>query len=298
MGWKISEKVLIGTSGWGYDEWVGSFYPKSLTKKEYLIYYSEIFSTNEINTTFYNIPSKRVVASWVKKTPKDFLFSVKMPRTITHDYKLNLDECSETLYSFFDSISPIYESGKLLAVLIQLPPSFSKILHFKAFKEFIENWPSVFSKYRQNLVIEFRHLSWMNEEVFSYLKENDLTYCAVIEPKLPPRMDITTPEFAYVRFHGYGREIWFDYLFSKDEIIRWAAKLRELIDNTERLGIYFNNHFSGYAVKNALMLMEELGISTRKSENDIKVLEVKKKAGSHSKGQKSLDSFLKKQASD
>ena len=155
MGWKISEKVLIGTSGWGYDEWVGSFYPKSLTKKEYLIYYSEIFSTNEINTTFYNIPSRRVVSNWVKHTPQDFLFSVKMPRTITHDYKLNLDECSETLYSFFDSISPIYESGKLLAVLIQLPPSFSKILHFKAFKEFIENWPSVFSKYRQNLVIEF-----------------------------------------------------------------------------------------------------------------------------------------------
>ena len=235
-GGKITKQVLIGTSGWGYDEWVGSFYPKSLKKREYLIYYSEIFSTNEINTTFYNIPSKRVVSSWVDKTPKDFLFSVKLPRIITHDHKLDVDKSSEILYSFFDSISPIYESGKLLAVLIQLPPSFSRIIHFKAFKEFIENWPSVFSKYRYNLVIEFRHLSWMKEEVFTYLKENNLTYCVVIEPKLPPRMDITTPDFTYIRFHGYGREIWFDYLFSKDEINRWAAKLREVIKNTERLG--------------------------------------------------------------
>jgi uncharacterized protein YecE (DUF72 family) len=294
----MNKQVLIGTSGWGYDEWVGPFYPKNLKKKEYLAYYSEIFSTNEINTTFYNIPSNRVVSNWVKNTPKDFLFSVKLPRTITHDYKLNLDECSETLYSFFDSITPIHESGKLLAILIQLPPSFSRLLHFKAFKEFIENWPSVFSDHKCNTVIEFRHLSWMKEEVFSYLKGNNLTYCIVIEPKLPPRMDITTSEFAYIRFHGYGKEIWFDYLFSKDEIIRWALKLRDVVNTTERVGIYFNNHFSGYAVKNALMLMEELGIPKRKEESSIDVLEVKKKAGSHSKGQKSLESFLKKKNSN
>jgi uncharacterized protein YecE (DUF72 family) len=235
-----------------------------------------------------------VVSSWVNKTPKDFLFSVKLPRVITHDHKLDLDKCSESLYSFFDSISPIYESGKLLAILIQLPPSLNRITHFKAFKEFIENWPSVFSKHRYNLVIEFRHLSWMKEEVFRYLKENDLTYCAVIEPKLPPRMDITTPNFTYIRFHGYGREIWFDYLFSNDEINRWAGKIKEVMKNTERLGIYFNNHFSGYAVKNALMLMEKLGIPRRTPENDINMLQVKKKAGSQVKGQRSLDSFLKK----
>ena len=231
------------------------------------------------------------MSNWVKHTPKDFSFSVKLPRLITHDYKLNLDECSEPLYSFFDSISPLYESGKLLAILIQLPPSFSRVLHFKALKEFIENWPPVFNNHKYNVVIEFRHLSWMNEEVFSYLKENNLTYCAVIEPKLPPRMDITTPDFTYIRFHGYGREIWFDYQFSKDEIIGWATKLREVINSTERAAIYFNNHFSGYAVKNALMLMEELGIPKRKTEINVDLLEVKIKAGSHSKGQKSLDSF-------
>ena len=221
-----------------------------------------------------------------------------MPREITHEQKLNLDKCSDTLYSFFDSISPIYESGKLLAILMQLPPSFSRSLDFEALKKFIENWPSVFDKHKYNIVIEFRHLSWMQKEVFSYLKEKNLTYCAVVEPKLPPRMDVTTPNFAYIRFHGYGRKIWFDYQFSKDEIINWATKLRDVINSTNRIGIYFNNHFSGYAVKNALMLMEELGVPKKKTESNINILEVKKKAGSHSKGQKSLDSFLKKKNSN
>lgn len=284
--------MLIGTSGWGYDEWVGQFYPKGLTKKEYLAYYSEIFYTNEINTTFYNIPSKRVVSNWVRRTPDDFLFSVKIPRVITHDHKLNLDECSESLHSFFDSISPLCESGKLLAFLIQLPPSFKREVHFGILKKFIQNWPSELRNNNYHVVIEFRHLSWMEEDIFSYLRANKLTYCAVIEPKLPPRMDITTPEFAYIRFHGYGKEIWFDYLFSKSDIADWATKIRDVIDAAGKVCIYFNNHFSGYAVKNSLMLMEELGISTRKSKKDVNLLDVKKKTRTLPKNQRSLDSFL------
>ncbi|TFG24496.1 MAG: DUF72 domain-containing protein [Promethearchaeota archaeon] len=251
-----------------------------------------MFYTNEINTTFYNIPSKRVVSNWVKRTPDDFSFSVKIPQTITHVHKLNLDECSESLYSFFDSMSPLYESGKLLAFLIQLPPSFKRDLHFEILKEFIQNWPSELKNSKYHVVIEFRDLSWMKEDIFSYLRANNLTYCAVIEPKLPPRMDITTPEFAYIRFHGYGKEIWFDYLFDKSDIAEWAVKIRNVIKNTGKICIYFNNHFSGYAVKNSLMLMEELGISTRKSKKDVNMLEVKKKARTLPKNQRSLDSFL------
>ena len=132
----------------------------------------------------------------------------------------------------------------------------------------------------------------MKEDTFSYLRNNNLTYCAVIEPKLPPRMDITTSKFAYIRFHGYGKEIWFDYLFNKSEIAEWAVKIRDVIDSAGKVGIYFNNHFSGYAVKNSLMLMEELGISTRKSKKDISLLEVKKKTRTLPKNQRSLDSFL------
>ena len=120
------KKVLIGTSGWGYDEWVGPFYPKSLKKEDYLSYYSEIFYTNEINTTFYNIPSKWVVKSWADKTPSDFLFAAKVFKSITHENKLDIDLSSRDLDIFLDAMSPLIESKKLLGFLIQLPPSFNK----------------------------------------------------------------------------------------------------------------------------------------------------------------------------
>ena len=86
---KMARKVLIGTSGWSYDDdWVGPFYPKGLKSKDFFAYYSQIFYTTEINTTFYNIPSRWIVESWAEKSPQDFLFSAKVPKSITHKNKL------------------------------------------------------------------------------------------------------------------------------------------------------------------------------------------------------------------
>ena len=285
-------KVLIGTSGWGYDEWVGPFYPKSLTKKDFLLYYSTVFYTNEINTTFYNIPSKWVVENWAKRTPPDFLFSAKIPQTITHENKLDIDHCVDDLHYFLEVMNPLIESKKLLAFLIQLPPSFQKTKHFSNLKEFIANWPSDREQEGYQLVVEFRHNSWMDNEVFSYLKANLLSYCAVVEPLLPPRMDITNSELAYIRFHGYGKQIWFDYYFNEKEIQKWATSIRKVVENSKRVGIYFNNHFSGYAAKNSLMLMKELDVQPRNDPASIQIFEIKKKSGTYSKGQTSLEKFF------
>lgn len=289
----MDPKILIGTSGWGYDEWAGTFYPKGLAKDDYLPFYSKIFYTNEINTTFYNIPSQWVVSNWVKKTPKDFLFSAKIPQTITHDCKLDVNKCMEPLEEYLKAMDPLVKAKKLWALLIQLPPSFKKEDHFHNLREFIDNWPRNLEKEGYHLVVEFRHLSWMVEKVFEYLKQESLTYCSVIEPTLPPRMDVTNPEFAYVRFHGYGKNIWFDYEFSETEIKKWSLELARVIPQVERIGIYFNNHFSGYATKNSLMMMQELGISPRSDPECVDVLEVKKEAGTCARGQTSLDKFLK-----
>ncbi|MFW9970889.1 MAG: DUF72 domain-containing protein [Candidatus Odinarchaeota archaeon] len=286
-------RVLIGTSGWGYDEWVGPFYPRGLSKSDYLIYYSEIFYTNEINTTFYNIPSKRVVDSWVNKTPNDFLFSVKIPQSVTHESKLEIELCLEDLEYFLKVMEPLIESKKLLAFLIQLPPYFKKDEHFGNLKQFIDNWPGNPRKDNYYLVVEFRDKSWMDKEVFNYLEDRNLTYCAVIEPLLPPRMDITNPSFSYIRFHGYGKKIWFDYCFNEEEIKRWVNPIREVIQKCDRVGIYFNNHFSGYAAKNSLMLMKELNVKPKNSPEVINILDLKKKSGEYSKGQVALDKFLK-----
>ncbi|MFX1266728.1 MAG: DUF72 domain-containing protein [Promethearchaeota archaeon] len=289
----MKEKVLIGTSGWSYDEWIGPFYPQGLTKKDFLSYYSQIFYTNEINTTFYNIPSRHIVESWVKKTPKDFLFTAKIPQIITHEKRLNVDECLNDLDYFLKVMNPLIESSKLLAFLIQLPPSFTKDRDFANLKEFIANWPEDYKRENYYLAIEFRDRSWMQDEVFTYLKQKSLTYCAVIEPLLPPRMDITNSEFAYIRFHGYGKDIWFDYFFNEEEIKNWAASIKDVIKQTPNIGIYFNNHFSGYAAKNSLMMMRELNLKPRNIPNEISILEIKKKSGSLSKGQLGLDKFLK-----
>jgi len=285
-------KVLIGTSGWSYDEWVGPFYPKSLTKKDFLLYYSTVFYTNEINTTFYNTPSRWVVESWAKRTPSEFLFSAKIPQTITHDNKLDIDNCLDDLNYFLEAMNPLIESKKLLAFLIQLPPSFQKAKHFGNLREFIANWPRDREQEGYHLVVEFRHKSWMDDEVFNYLKTNSLSYCAVIEPLLPPRIDITNPELAYIRFHGYGKKIWFDYCFDVEEIKKWAISVREVIENSNTVSIYFNNHFSGYAANNSLMLMKELNVKPRNAPESIQIFEIKKKAGSFSKGQTSLDKFF------
>jgi uncharacterized protein YecE (DUF72 family) len=114
----------------------------------------------------------------------------------------------------------------------------------------------------------------------------------VVEPLLPPRMDVTNPEFAYIRFHGYGKNIWFDYYFNEEEIKKWATSIKEVIDKTDRVGIYFNNHFSGYAAKNSLMMMRELDTSPRNEPKKVSLLEIKKKSGTFSSGQTGLDKFL------
>lgn len=287
------KKVLIGTSGWGYDEWVGPFYPRGLRKEDYLLYYSEIFYTNEINTTFYNIPPRQIVENWVSKTPRDFLFSVKIPQSITHEHKLDVDICSNDLSYFLHAMEPLIESNKLLAFLIQLPPYFKKAEHFRNLREFIDNWPGSPEHDKYHLVVEFRDKSWMDEEVFNYLKDESLTYCAVIEPLLPPRMDVTNPAFFYLRFHGFGKQIWFDYCFTEEEIKKWSHSIREVMQKSDRVGIYFNNHFSGYAAKNSLMLMKELNIQPKTSPDQVSILDIKKKSGEFSKGQVGLDKFIK-----
>ncbi|MFX1503527.1 MAG: DUF72 domain-containing protein [Promethearchaeota archaeon] len=287
------KKVLIGTSGWGYDEWVGPFYPSSLKKEDFLVYYSEIFYTNEINTSFYNIPPRKIVENWVNKTPGDFLFSAKLPQSITHEHKLDVNRCFMDLKLFLNAIEPLIISKKLLALLIQLPPFFKMNEHFGNLMDFIDNWPGNTKKDGYSLVVEFRDESWMGEEVFQYLTEKSLTYCSVIEPLLPPRMDVTNPTLAYIRFHGYGKKIWFDYCFSEEELKKWVSPIKEVIQKADKIGVYFNNHFSGYATKNSLMLMKELNVLPRHTPEDVNILDIKKKSGEFSKGQMSIDKFIK-----
>jgi uncharacterized protein YecE (DUF72 family) len=133
----------------------------------------------------------------------------------------------------------------------------------------------------------------MDDRIFDYLKKNEVTYCAVIEPLLPPRMDVTNKEFAYIRFHGYGTKPWFNYYFNEEEIKKWAKLIRSTAEKAKVIGIYFNNHYSGYAAKNSLMMMTELNEKPRNDPSDLSILDIKKTSGNVSKEQQGLDLFLK-----
>lgn len=282
-------KFLVGTSGWSYPEWKRVFYPSGLAQTEFLLYYSEIFYTTEINTTFYHIPLQKTVKKWIKNTPDNFIFSAKIPQDITHQFKLNLDKCASILKNFLDVMEPLIESNKLLALLIQLPPSFNKIENYEALKDFFEYWERS-EKYER--VIEFRHKSWMDDIVFSFLKKRQITYCGVIEPLLPPRMDITNPNLSYIRFHGYGTKPWFNYNFSNTEIKKWAVEIKNLDGKAKNIGIYFNNHFSGYAAKNSLIFMKELKVKPRNPPESINLAKIKKKSGTIPRTQTDLEKFF------
>lgn len=114
-------ELKIGCTGWSYQGWSGTFYPKNLKSPDWLKYYSKIFDITEINSTFYKIPSQEIVRRWNTGTPRHFRFTAKFPSTITHEKRL--ERVNSEIFSFLTSLAPIYE--KISALVLQLPPSLS-----------------------------------------------------------------------------------------------------------------------------------------------------------------------------
>ena len=242
--------ILVGTSGWSYAEWYGPFYPSYLPKANMLLYYSRFFDTAEVNSSFYSYPSQKTVMYWYKKTPSSFHFAVKLNQKITHEKRLlNVEE---ELESFLKTISILGE--KLGVILVQLPPSLR--LDPKLLEEFLSKLPK---KYK--FAVEFRHKSWLKDEVFSMLEKYGVAYVCVDEPLLPPIARVTS-SIAYVRFHGRGEKVWYDYKYSRRELEEWKPKIEELDASAEKVYVFFNNHFHGHAVEDALVLKELLGQET------------------------------------
>jgi len=247
--------LLIGTSGWSYNEWAGAFYPDSKTNK--LSYYSKIFGTAEVDSSFYAFPSKGLVLGWARYTPDDFVFSVKLPQLLTHEKKLDPEKGVEAdLVRFLGLLKPLIAAGKLGPVLIQLPPSFSFQPDFGKLKSFLEMSPE-----DVKFAVEFRHPSWLREETWSLLRGKNVANVIVDEPLLPPDTVITA-DFAFIRWHGRGSRPWYNYRYSEKELDTWVPKVKDVTSRVKATFGYFNNHFRGFAVENSLKMMEKLGIST------------------------------------
>ena len=248
------DKILLGTSGWSYEEWIGPFYVK---REKKLHEYSRLFRTAEINSTFYRYPTPGMIYGLMKASPSDFVFSAKLPKLVTHTKKLNPDAgVEEDIKTFLKLMAPLNIAGKLGAILIQLPPRFaySKI---ETFSKFLTLLPENF-----NFAVEFRNKSWLKDDTWSLLREHNVAYTIVDEPLLPPST-VFTADFSYIRWHGRGQRPWFNYRYSEEELREWVPKVKESAEKTERVYGYFNNHFHGYAPENCIQLYEMMGKATR-----------------------------------
>jgi uncharacterized protein YecE (DUF72 family) len=256
----------IGCSGWSYPEpaekggWTGAFYPDSKTRR--LVFYSESFNTAEMDSTFYQkfykFMTKGTFHGMVKATPDNFQFSVKVPETVTHDQRLDVDNGAITLLEeFLDKISPLKSAKKLGAVLIQHPPSFT-VKEFSNTEQFLDRLPRDYE-----YALEFRHPSWETEGPWDLLKHYNIAAVMTDSPtkdKLQFLSEATvTANHAFIRWHGRNSRHRYNYLYSKEELEPWVGKIKRIQKETAIVRGYFNNHYGAKAVVNALQFRVMIG---------------------------------------
>jgi uncharacterized protein YecE (DUF72 family) len=275
----------IGTSGWSYNEWAGVFYPDTNTNK--LSFYSKVYRTAEVDSTFYAFPSKGLVIGWSKYTPDDFVFSVKLPQLLTHEKRLELKNgVEEDLLRFLGLMKPLMAGGKLGPVLVQLPPSFTYERDYDRLRGFLGVVPR-----DVRFAIEFRHPSWLKEGVWELLRDRNVANTIVDEPLLPPDT-VVTADFAFIRWHGRGSRPWYNYRYSQSELAAWVPKVKEVTERAKETYGYFNNHFRGFAVENSLKMMGMLGVSTPEQDEAGTKASRYLNEGKASKGEGSMLEFI------
>jgi len=234
-------KWHIGCSGFYYNHWKGLFYPDELPKSKWFSFYAEHFRTLELNVTFYRFPQDSTFEGWYKKTPKDFLFAVKAPRVITHYKKFN--DTKELMQKYYSKLSKGLQE-KLGPILFQLPPS------SKYSDELLRNIIDTLDKNYSN-VLEFRHESWWNEEVYTELGKHNISFCGMSHPKLPDDV-IANTKTLYYRFHG--AEELYKSKYSIQKLTAFVNQVKKL-KNLEDVFIYFNNDIGGSAIENSQQLI-------------------------------------------
>ena len=245
--------IKIGCTGWSYQGWSGTFYPRILKSSNWLEYYAKIFDITEINSTFYRIPDTATVQKWNTDTPKHFRFTAKFPSIITHEKRL--ENVGSEIFSFLSSLIPIHE--KIYALVLQLPPSLS-------FEEAKPRLDKIFEILPDNFLypIEGRHSSWFSKDSLSYLKQKN--YCLVWSyiDRIDNPMPITS-DYLYVRLIGdrsipdskFGR-----ITKNRDTSLSMLVKKLSEIENIPVATIMANNHYEGFSPATANSLRTKLGM--------------------------------------
>ena len=246
----------IGTSGFSYDDWKGTFYPERMDKSGMLAFYCSVFNTVEVNVTYYTIPGYSAFEKMNAKTPDNFEFVVKVNQETTHRRKENRKSIAQLL----ESIKPLQESSKLGGLLAQFPYSFKNNEQNRKYilqtREYVNDVP---------FFVEFRNDGWDKDALSGFLKANDIGYVNVDEPALDgliPQQDWLTNKTGYVRFHGRNKKMWwdgqgsqrYDYAYSSDELQEWLIRISDILKKSYKAYIFFNNHPKGNAPQNAQTL--------------------------------------------
>jgi len=226
--------LFIGTSGFQYPEWKGSFYPQDLPTAKMLSFYASVFSTTESNYTFRRMPKAATLERWAELTPENFRFSLKAPQQITHFAKLQ--KCEDSTRFFCETAMLLQR--KLGTILFQLPPSFKKDLAI--LETFLSTLPP-----RLRVAFEVRHPSWLDDDVYVVLEKANAALC------IAQSEDFITPVVPTAD-HGYLRLRQAQY--SPDDLRRWA----DVIAENSRWGdvfVYFKHEEAGTGPQFAKMLM-------------------------------------------
>jgi len=222
-------RLLVGTSGYNFPEWRGSFYPPKLASAKWLEYYAQQLGTVEINYTFYRMPSEKTISGWNAATPESFTFVLKAPQRITHIARLrNIDE---PLRNFLDVIRKL--NAKLGAVLFQLPPNFKKDL--ARVGDLLTQFPT-----DVRAACEFRHASWWSDDVYELLRSTNTALCiADTEEGTTPL--VATADFGYIRLRDEG----YDEAGLRD----WMTKVQALGSAWTDAFIFFKHEEKGMGPK-------------------------------------------------
>ena len=243
----MARRVLVGTSGYVYSHWRGGvFYPDDLPQAQELEFYSRRFPTVEINASFYRLPEPEHFTRWYEKTPDDFVFAIKLSRFISHVKRLRGSH--EAVHTFLKHAGVL--GSKLGVILCQLPPTLQvNLSRLEGFLRALPEGPP--------WVFEFRHASWLSDEVLDLLRAYDAGFCVPVGGA-HLRLDAVaaTGPVAYVRMHrGRGK----DGVFTPAELREWADRILDLAEQKHTVYVYFNNDWHGFAVLNAFELTELLG---------------------------------------
>jgi uncharacterized protein YecE (DUF72 family) len=264
-------QLYVGTSGFSYAEWVDAgFYPSGTKSGQMLQQYARYFLITELNYTWYQMPKAEAIERQCQQVSQEFLFAAKLTRTLTHE--IDQQQWRDQAILYREGIVPLVQTGQLVAVLIQLSPSFLRTTSNRKYLATLLD-----ELHGLPLAIEFRHRSWASDRVFSELERRQVALVGVDTPDLPnlfPVLDVVTnPDLFYVRFHGRNAKGWrsgnmqlqFDYNYSNDELHEWIENRIEPMSSQARKGvIFFNNHVRAQAPENARRmtnLLKERGLT-------------------------------------